>query len=55
MPKKVPNIQGIINNDILKIVNIVFSKGGGGGGSYSPEKEPWIKLLIYKNQILKIL
>ena len=42
MPKKVPNIQGIINNDILKIVNsIVFSKGGGGGGgSYSPEKEP---------------
>ena len=31
MPKKVPNIQRIINDDILKIVNIVFS---GGGGSY---------------------
>ena len=29
MPKKVPNIQRIINNDILKIVNIVFSVGGG--------------------------
>jgi hypothetical protein len=30
MPKKVPNIQRIINNDIriLKIVNIVFSGGG---------------------------
>ena len=27
MPKKVPNIQIIINNDILKIVNIVFSGG----------------------------
>ena len=27
--KKVPNIQRIINNDILKIVNIVFSGGGG--------------------------
>ena len=26
MPKKVPNIQRIIN-DILKIVNIVFSRG----------------------------
>jgi hypothetical protein len=26
MPKKVPNIQRIINNDILKIVNIVFSR-----------------------------
>jgi hypothetical protein len=25
MPKKVPSIQRIINNDILKIVNIVFS------------------------------
>jgi hypothetical protein len=31
MPKKVPNIQRIINNDILKIVNIVFS---GGEGSF---------------------
>jgi hypothetical protein len=30
MPKKVPNIQRIIN-DILKIVNTVFSGGGGGG------------------------
>jgi hypothetical protein len=30
MPKKVPNIQRIINNDILKMVNIVFSGGGGG-------------------------
>jgi phage repressor protein C with HTH and peptisase S24 domain len=28
MPKKNPNIQRIINNVILKIVNIVFSKGG---------------------------
>ena len=28
MPKKVPSIQRIINNDILKIVNIVFSRGG---------------------------
>jgi hypothetical protein len=27
MPKKVTNIQRIINNDILKIVNIVFSRG----------------------------
>jgi hypothetical protein len=27
MPKKVPNIQRIINNVILKIVNIVFSRG----------------------------
>jgi hypothetical protein len=27
MLKKVPNIQRIINNDILKIVNIVFSGG----------------------------
>jgi hypothetical protein len=32
MAKKVPNIQRIINNDILKIVNIVFSGAGGGGG-----------------------
>ena len=29
MPKKVPNIRRIINNDILKVVNIVFSSGGG--------------------------
>ena len=36
MPKKVPNIRRIINNDILKIVNIVFSLGGGGGGAISP-------------------
>ena len=28
MSKKVPNIQRIINNDILKIVNMVFSGGG---------------------------
>ena len=28
MPKKVPNIRRIIN-DILKVVNIVFSSGGG--------------------------
>jgi hypothetical protein len=28
MPQKVPNIQRIINNDILKIVNIVFYGGG---------------------------
>jgi hypothetical protein len=27
MPKKVPSIQRIINNDILNIVNIVFSRG----------------------------
>jgi hypothetical protein len=27
MPKKVSNIQRIINNDILKIVNIIFSGG----------------------------
>ena len=27
MPKKVPNIQRIINNDIVKIVNTVFSRG----------------------------
>ena len=33
MPKKVPNIQRIINNDILKIVNIVLS---GGGAVASP-------------------
>ena len=33
MPKKVPNIQRIINNDILKIINIVFS---GGGGEVAP-------------------
>jgi hypothetical protein len=32
MPKKVPNIQRIINNDILKIVNIVLS----GGGAVAP-------------------
>jgi hypothetical protein len=31
MPKKVPNIRRIINNDILKVVNIVFSIGVGGG------------------------
>jgi hypothetical protein len=30
MPKKVPNIRRIINNDILKVVNIVFYRGGGG-------------------------
>jgi hypothetical protein len=29
MPKKVPNIPRIINNDILKVVNIVFSRWGG--------------------------
>ena len=33
MPKNVLNIQRIINNDILKIVNIVFS---GGGGAVAP-------------------
>jgi hypothetical protein len=27
MPKKVPNIRRIINNDILKVVHIVFSFG----------------------------
>ena len=27
MPKKVPNIRRIINNDILKVVNIVFYRG----------------------------
>jgi hypothetical protein len=27
MLKKVPNIQRIINNDTLKIVNIVFFRG----------------------------
>jgi hypothetical protein len=27
MPKKVPNVQRIIHNNILKIVNIVFSRG----------------------------
>jgi hypothetical protein len=32
MPKKVPNIQRIIYNDILKIVNIVFS----GEGAVAP-------------------
>jgi hypothetical protein len=31
MPKKVPNTQRIINNVILKIVNIVFTDCGGGG------------------------
>ena len=37
MPKKVPNIRRIINNDILKVVNIVFSRwGGGGGGAVAP-------------------
>jgi hypothetical protein len=36
MPKKVPNIRRIINNDILKIVNIVFSLGGGGGVQFHP-------------------
>jgi hypothetical protein len=36
MPKKVPNIQRIINNDILKIVNIVFS----GGGALPPLPPP---------------
>jgi hypothetical protein len=36
MLKKVPNIQIIINNDILKIVNIVFSGGGGGGLPLAP-------------------
>ena len=36
MPKKVPNIRRIINNDILKVVNIVFSIGGGGGGQLPP-------------------
>ena len=35
MPKKVPNIQRITNNDILKIVNIV-SSGRGGGDSCPP-------------------
>ena len=36
MAKKVSNIQRIINNDILKIVNIVFSGAGGGGGGSCP-------------------
>ena len=35
MPQKVPNIQRIINNDILKIVN-KFSREGGGGGELLP-------------------
>jgi hypothetical protein len=38
MPKKVPNIQRIINNDILKIVNIVFSGGGGVAPLAPPER-----------------
>ena len=52
MPKKVPNIQRIINNDILKIVNIVFSGGGGGGSCpcppvvYVPECALLIFLLV---------
>jgi hypothetical protein len=37
MLKKVPNIQRITNNDILKIVNIVFS---GGGGAVAPIAPP---------------
>jgi hypothetical protein len=36
MPKNVPHIQRIINNDILKIVNIVFS----GGGEVAPPPPP---------------
>ena len=39
MPKKVPNIQRIINNDILKIVNIVFSRGVLGG-QFPPAPPP---------------
>jgi hypothetical protein len=37
MPKKVSNIQRIINNDILKIVNIVFS---GEEGAVAPLAPP---------------
>ena len=50
MPKKVPNTQKLINNVILKIVNIVFSRGQlpgpravasmyswGGGGMCRPK------------------
>ena len=46
--KKVPNIQRIINNDILKIVNIVFSGGGGGVAPSSPAVYiPECALLIF--------
>ena len=59
MLKKVPNIQGIINNDILKIVNIVFSKGGGGGGGGWAQLQPWKgamnKIVNLQESILKIL
>ena len=44
MPKKVPNIQRIINNDILKIVNIVFSGEGlgiAGKKNFLPGSTTW--------------
>jgi hypothetical protein len=45
--KKVPNIQRIINNDILKIVNIVFSGGGGVAPSSPAVYIPECALLIF--------
>jgi hypothetical protein len=45
MPKKVPIIQRIINNDILKIVNIVFF-GGGGSCPLAPPPPPLCTTLI---------
>jgi hypothetical protein len=44
MPKKVPNIQRIINNDIIKIENIVFS---GGGGEIRPEPRHFLCTGLY--------
>ena len=46
MPNKVPNIQRIINNDILKIVNIVFS----GGGSCPPAPAVYGPGIIYYHE-----
>ena len=56
MPKNVPNIQRIINNDILKIVNIVLVIGGGtrGGATAPPPPEKTI-FTIFRMSLLIIL
>ena len=44
--EKVPNIQRIINNDILKIASIVSSGGGGSLKSHDTGHKLLFKLLF---------
>ena len=58
MPKKVPNTQRIINNVILKIVNIVFSGGRAVAFPAPPPPtavRPWVSCFYFISSVLATL